>query len=121
LAPLFKLLTARVWRVHAVGFANLRLQRSGRCHESEVFAAFRKELPKYRSPEVTDDEQLRSFVRNWHPTATRSRSGFLKGVSVAARVDPFSGQLTGSTSAVQSAAAIAEQRAGEPDAAMESR
>lgn len=91
----------------AVGFAKERLQRSGRCHESEVFAAFRRELPKYRSPEVADDEQLRSFVRSWHPKASRSASGFLKGVSVAARVDPFSGRLTGSASAVQPAAAEA--------------
>lgn len=105
-----------------MGFANLRLQRSGRCHESEVFAAFRKELPKYRSPEVADDEQLRSFVRNWHPNASRSASGFLKGVSVAARVDPFSGRLTGSASAVQSAAVAAEEVQPEArDAATEMR
>ena len=93
----------------AVGFASVRLQRGGRCHESEVFAAFRKELPKYRSPEVADDEQLRSFVRNWHPNAARSASGFLKGVSIVARVDPFSGRLTGSANAVQSAAANATE------------
>ena len=54
------------------------------------------------------DEQLRDFVRSWSPTSTRSRSGYLKGISVGARMDPFSGQLTGSTSAVQAAVADAE-------------
>ena len=29
-------------------FADRRLQRAGRCHESEVYTAFRRELVKYR-------------------------------------------------------------------------
>ena len=29
-------------------FAGRRLQRGGRCHESEVYGAFRKEFAKYR-------------------------------------------------------------------------
>lgn len=74
--------------LHAVGFADVRLQRNGRCHESEVFAAFRRELPRYRAPEAVTDEQLRSFVRNWAAGATRSSTGYLKGVSVSARAFP---------------------------------
>ncbi len=30
------------------GFADRRLQRTGRCHESEVFGPFRREFAKYR-------------------------------------------------------------------------
>ena len=30
------------------GFADQRLQRTGRCHESEIYAAFRRAFPKYR-------------------------------------------------------------------------
>ena len=70
--------------VPAVGFADARLQRNGRCHESEVFAAFRRDLARYRAPEAVSDEQLRGFVRNWAAGATRSSTGYLKGVSVAA-------------------------------------
>jgi hypothetical protein len=29
-------------------FADQRLQRGGRCHESEVFTAFRRDFAKYR-------------------------------------------------------------------------
>ena len=94
-----------------MGFANQRLQRDGRCHESEVFKAFRRDVPKYRAPDAVTDAQLRSFVRNWAPGGARSRTGYLRGVSVAARTDPFSGQLTGSTSAVQAAAAAAQDSA----------
>jgi hypothetical protein len=69
----------------AVSFADARLQRNGRCHETEVFAAFRREVARYRAPEAVSDEQLRGFVRNWAAAATRSSTGYLKGVSVAAR------------------------------------
>jgi hypothetical protein len=37
----------------------VRLQRAGRCHESEVFKAFRREVAKYRDPEVLPDTILR--------------------------------------------------------------
>ncbi len=74
--------------MRAVGFADARLQRNGRCHESEVFAAFRRDLVRYRAPEAVTDDQLRSFVRNWAAGATRSSTGYLKGVSVAARACP---------------------------------
>ena len=73
----------------AVSFADARLQRNGRCHETEVFAAFRREVARYRAPDAVSDEQLRSFVRNWSSAATRSSTGYLKGVSVAARADPL--------------------------------
>ena len=73
--------------MHAVNFADARLQPNGRCHESEVFAAFRREVARYRAPEAVTDEQLRSFVRNWAAGATRSSTGYLKGVSVSARAN----------------------------------
>jgi hypothetical protein len=73
-------------------FADKRLQRSGRCHESEVFAAFRTSLPGYRSPDLLPDATLRSMVRNWHPGVERSANGYLKNLSLVPRVDPFTGK-----------------------------
>ncbi|GAX83120.1 hypothetical protein CEUSTIGMA_g10546.t1 [Chlamydomonas eustigma] len=76
-------------------FADQRLQRGGRCHESEVFNAFRREFAKYRREEVISDEELRSMIRNWHPDVERTPKGFLKNLSVIARLDPFTGESQG--------------------------
>jgi len=54
-------------------FAARRLQRGGRCHESEVWAAFRREHARYRSVEVLSDATLRTMVVNWFPEAERTR------------------------------------------------
>jgi hypothetical protein len=66
----------------AAGFAEARLQRSGRCHESEVFGAFRQRFGKYRSADVMPDSTLRDMVRNWHPTVERTRTGYLRNISL---------------------------------------
>lgn len=81
-------------------FADRRLRRAGRCHESEVFAAFRREHARYRSPDVVDDATLRTMVANWHPGVDRSKNGFYRNVSL---LPPGSGSA--SASAAQSAAA----------------
>lgn len=78
-----------------VRFASARLQRSGRCHESEVLKALGRELPRYRS---LDSQTLRQLVRNWAPEADRSSQGFYKGLSL----------LPGGGGAMQPAAASAE-------------
>lgn len=62
-------------------FANVRLQRAGRCHESEVFAAFRREHSRYRSPEALSDATLRDLVRNWHPGVERTPNGYYRNMS----------------------------------------
>lgn len=96
---------------YAARFAERRLQRSGRCHESEasaaaacccafvpaaspcprarcrrrpptdhtahaaqVWAAFRRDHVRYRSPDVITDATLRTMVANWAPAAERTRS-----------------------------------------------
>eukprot|EP00873_Tetraselmis_striata_P034627 jgi/Tetstr1/454891/TSEL_041755.t1 len=71
------------------GFAEDRLLRKGRCHESEVFSAFRKSFARYRDPSVVPDPVLRDMVRNWHPGAQRTGSGFYKNVSLREVADPF--------------------------------
>mmetsp|Transcript_26026 Transcript_26026/g.56774 ORF Transcript_26026/g.56774 Transcript_26026/m.56774 type:complete len:323 (-) Transcript_26026:763-1731(-) len=76
-------------------FADARLQKAGRCHESEVFGAFRKEFAKYRREEVISDAVLRDMVRNWHPDVERTPRGFYKNMSVVARRDPFTGETVG--------------------------
>lgn len=45
------------WQDFAV-FANRRLQRTGRCHESEVAAAFAREDPRYRREGAIPSESL---------------------------------------------------------------
>jgi hypothetical protein len=66
----------------AAGFADVRLQRSGRCHESEVFGAFRQRFGKYRSADIMPDSTLRDMVRNWHPGVERTRTGYLRNISL---------------------------------------
>ena len=40
------------------------------------------------------------MVRNWHPAADRTATGYYKNLSLRAKVDPFTGQTTGSEDAV---------------------
>ncbi|GIL79017.1 hypothetical protein Vretimale_75 [Volvox reticuliferus] len=82
------------WR-DFVGFAESRLVRSGRCHESEVAAAFRREFPRYRSREALSDGVLRDLIRNWHPDADRTPNGYYRNLSLAARVNAFTGKVEG--------------------------
>ncbi len=73
-------------------FADARLARRGRCHVSEVEAAYRRHSPAYRAAaaargaggavNAAGDADLRNFIANWHPGAERSSSGFYKGLSV---------------------------------------
>ncbi|GBF98356.1 hypothetical protein Rsub_11250 [Raphidocelis subcapitata] len=78
-------------------FADRRLQRGGRCHESEVWTAFRRDHPRYRSRDALPDATLRTMVVNWFPEAERTRNGFYKNVSLAPYVDAFTGQQLGSS------------------------
>ena len=72
-----------------VRFAEARLQRSGSCHESEIFRAFRTEVPGYRDKEALTDITLRLFVQQWAPGTDRTSNGFCKKLSLLPRVDPF--------------------------------
>ncbi|GLI65966.1 hypothetical protein VaNZ11_009650 [Volvox africanus] len=83
------------WR-DFVGFAESRLVRSGRCHESDVAAALRRELPRYRAKEALSDGVLRDLIRNWHPNADRTPNGYYRNLSLAARVNAFTGKVEGS-------------------------
>jgi hypothetical protein len=47
-----------------------------------VFNAFRRSSGRYRSAEVLPDSTLRDMVRNWHPGVERTRTGYLKNMSV---------------------------------------
>lgn len=87
----------------AVRFASARLQRSGRCHESEILRALGRELPRYRS---LDSNTMRQLVRNWAPDADRSSQGFYKGVSL----------VPGGGAAMQPAAAASPSAEASTDA-----
>ncbi len=70
----------------AASWADSRLQRGGRCHESEVFSAFRKAFGRYRSEEAVPDNVLRDMVRSWAPRGVeRTPGGFWKGISLRPR------------------------------------
>ncbi|KAG2423379.1 hypothetical protein HXX76_015345 [Chlamydomonas incerta] len=86
------------WR-DFVGWANGRLVRSGRCHESELQTAFRKQFPRYRSQDALTDATFRSLVRNWAPDVDRTPNGFYRGVSLKPRVNEFTGQVEGGSGA----------------------
>ena len=73
--------------VCAVAFAEQRLKRGGRCHESEIIKAFKAENPAFAGQE----DYLRDMVSSWFPQAQRTPSGYYKNVSVLAKVDPFTG------------------------------
>jgi NAD(P)-dependent dehydrogenase (short-subunit alcohol dehydrogenase family) len=45
-------------------FADASLARGGRCHETEVFRAFRRTYGRYRSEEALSDSRLRDMIRN---------------------------------------------------------
>ena len=82
-------------------WASTRLTKRGSCHESEVFSAFRKENSRYRSDTVISDEILRDMIRNWvrrsneGASMDRTPRGFIKGLSVLSRSDPFTGERMG--------------------------
>lgn len=95
------------WR-DFVTFAHGRLQRSGNLHESEVFEAFRRSVARYRSSEAMPDDRIRDFVRNWAPDVQRTPNGYLKGLSLQQRTDPFTGAATGSATASSKPGAAAE-------------
>ena len=70
-------------------FAEERLQRSGRCHISEIDKAYRQFSPAYRARAAKSgpansagDADLRNFIANWNPAADRSSAGFYKGLSL---------------------------------------
>lgn len=72
-----------------VQFAEKRLQQTGSCFESEVFSAFRTEIPGYRDSDHPSDATLRQFVKKWAPKSRRTANGFFKNVSLKERIDPF--------------------------------
>eukprot|EP00798_Chlamydomonas_sp_ICE-L_P032713 gene32713-3597_t len=82
------------WEDFAI-FGDERLQRAGRCHESEVYKEFRAKYPKFRSEEAISDSTLRDMIRNYHPAAQRTPQGYYKNLSVLARVDAFTGETVG--------------------------
>jgi hypothetical protein len=79
----------------AARFAERRLRRGGRCHESEIWTAFRREHARYRSADVLPDATLRTMVLNWFPEAERTR--WVRG-GVAGRLGEGSWQEVGGAS-----------------------
>jgi hypothetical protein len=85
-----------------VAFSAARLERGGRCHESEIVSAFRQFYPRYRRRDMgrTDDgisvadKDIGALVRSWNARmgrpGERSTSGYWKGISVARARPPSS-------------------------------
>ena len=49
---------------NAARFAEARLQRNGRCHESEIRAALKGEVRRFRSPDSLSSSALRDMIRS---------------------------------------------------------
>lgn len=62
-----------------------------------------------RSEESISDAVLRDMVRSWHPDSSRTPGGYYKNVSLSARIDPFTGMVTGAGAP----AALSATRPGE--------
>ena len=62
-------------------FAENRLSRSGRAHQTEISRAFRDAYPQH-DESVLDESEFRSLVANWHPAAERSPRGYYKNLSL---------------------------------------
>ncbi|KAK9825793.1 hypothetical protein WJX74_008115 [Apatococcus lobatus] len=67
-------------------WANDHLQKSGQCHQSEIYSSFRKQFARYRSPDALSDAALKDMIRNWHPSANRTANGYYKNISVQAKI-----------------------------------
>eukprot|EP00210_Caulerpa_lentillifera_P004059 g3872.t1 len=65
-----------------VEFADQYLQRTGSCHESEIFKNFRNVFNQYEDEETLSDVNLRRFVRQWAPKSKKTGNGFFKKVSL---------------------------------------
>lgn len=74
----------------AVAFAEQRLKRGGRCHESEVMKAFKAACPAFA--DAGKEEYLRDMLSSWYPQAQRTPSGYYKNVGVLNPEDPSTGQ-----------------------------
>jgi len=68
-------------------FADISLERKGRCHTTEVSRAFRRKFPRYGDEAVLSDKDLRTMILNWHPNADRTSSGYYKSLSLKVGVD----------------------------------
>lgn len=69
-----------------------------------MFAAFRRATPRYRPLDALGDAALRDMVRNWaggSGAVERTRSGYLKGVSLRPSVDAFTLERRGVDLAAQ--------------------
>jgi hypothetical protein len=86
LSPSAQLAVDDEWR-QFVGFAEAQLTRKGRCHESEVAAAWRRHrrrpgVPRPETRDAVQERQLRAFVSAWAPGAERTPGGFYKALSL---------------------------------------
>ena len=63
-------------------FADERLSRSGRVHQSEISKAFRTAYPEYKSENVLPESEFRTLVANYAVWAERSPRGYYKNLSL---------------------------------------
>jgi len=79
----------------AARFAEGRLRRSGRCHESEIRAALKAEVRRFRSPDSLSSAALKDMIRcaqgNMHMHTTPA--AVVQGVLILTKRKAFSFQF----------------------------
>jgi len=65
-----------------LSFADARLSRSGRAHRSEIEKAFRRYNAAMGRQVIVDEQELKAFIRSFHPTCRPQKSGFYKNLSL---------------------------------------
>ena len=63
-------------------FADSRLTRSGRVHQSEISRAFRQAYPQYAREDVLAESDFRTLLANYAPWSERSGRGYYKNLSL---------------------------------------
>lgn len=63
-------------------FADSRLTRSGRVHQSEISKAFRQAYPQYAREDVLAESDFRTLLANYAPWSERSGRGYYKNLSL---------------------------------------
>lgn len=64
-------------------------------------------LSTSRTSDLSEVLSLYVPPRNWHPSVERTATGYYKNLALRQRVDPFTGEMTGSAAAAGSARAEA--------------
>jgi hypothetical protein len=80
-----------------------------------VFNAFRRSYGRYRSAEALPDATLRDMIRNWAPGVERTRTGYLKNISLQAAGGSSSSRVAVPVAAAVSSSSSSKQGSSETE------